>query len=133
MSIRVLLVDDVSDLRALFRQALAHDDRILVVAEAGDGIEAIEKAAEFNPDVILLDLAMPRLDGLRAIPRLHEASPGTRILVLSGFSSPKIAARAVASCATGFVEKGIPPYELGDVIEQVMQSPAKSGCSKTPA
>jgi DNA-binding NarL/FixJ family response regulator len=133
VAIRVLLVDDVSDLRTLFRQALAHDDRILVVAEAGDGIEAIEKAAEVNPDVILLDLAMPRLDGLRAIPRLHEASPGTRILVFSGFSSPKLAARAVASCATGFVEKGIPPHELGDVIEQVFLAPAKSGCSKTPA
>lgn len=133
MAIRVLLVDDVSDLRALFRQALATDDRILVVAEAADGIEAIEKAAEVRPDVILLDLAMPRLDGLRAIPRLHEASPGTRILVLSGFSSPKLAARAVSSCATGFIEKGIPPFELGDVIEQVYRAPAKSGCSNTPA
>lgn len=133
MAIRVLLVDDVTDLRDLFRHALSHDGRIIVIAEAADGIEAIEKAAELNPDVILLDLAMPRLDGLRAIPRLHEASPGTRILVLSGFSSPKIAARAVASCATGFIAKGIPPSELGNVIEQVYRSPAKSGCSKTPA
>ena len=133
MAIRVLLVDDVTDLRMLFRKALAHDERVVVVGEAADGIEAIDKARELNPDVILLDLAMPRLDGLRAIPRLHEAAPGTRIMILSGFSSPKLARKAIESCATGFVEKGIPPYEIADVIEKVMRSPAKSGCSKTPA
>ncbi len=133
MAIRVLLVDDVADLRSLFRQALAHDDRIIVVGEAADGIEAIERAAELKPNVIVLDLAMPRLDGLRAIPRLHEAAPGTRILVLSGFSSPKLAARVVASCATGFIEKGIPPTELGDVIEQVFRAPPKIVCSQPPA
>lgn|SRR5688500_14663738 len=133
MAIRVLLVDDVSDLRMLFRKALSRDDRVLVVGEAGDGIEAIERAGELHPDVILLDLAMPRLDGLRAIPRLHEVAPGTRILVFSGFSSPKIAQRAIDSCATAFVEKGLSPFELADVIESVMRTPAKSGCDATPA
>ena len=133
MSIRVLLVDDVSDLRMLFRRALATDERVLVVGEAADGIEAIEKATELNPDVILLDLAMPRLDGLRAIPQLHHAAPGVRILVFTGFSSPKLASRALQACASGFVEKGLPPYELADVIEKVMRSPAKSGCGARPA
>ena len=133
VAIRVLLVDDVHDLRTLFRHALARDERVEVIGEAADGIEAIEKARELRPDVVVLDLAMPRLDGMRAIPRLHEASPGVRIMVLSGFSSPKLAARAIASCATGFVEKGISPFELADVIVQVFRSPAKSGCSETPA
>ena len=133
MSIRVLLVDDVSDLRMLFRKALSMDDRVLVVGEAGDGIEAIEKATELNPDVIVLDLAMPRLDGLRAIPQLHQAAPGVRILVFTGFSSPRLAAKALQTCASGFVEKGLPPFELANVIEKLMQSPAKSGCDARPA
>ena len=133
MPIRVLLVDDVTDLRMLFRKALSYDDRIQVVGEAADGLEAIDKAAELRPDVILLDLAMPRLDGMRAIPRLHEVAPGTRILVFSGFSSPTLARRAIESCATGFIEKGIPPDEIGDVIEKVMRTPAKSGCGAQPA
>ncbi len=133
MTIRVLLVDDVADLRTLFRQALRHDERVAVVGEAGDGIEAIERAAELRPDVIVLDLAMPRLDGLRAIPRLHEAAPGTRIVVLSGFSSERVAARAIASCATGFIEKGIPAHDLANEIVEIYRTPAKSGCDKTPA
>lgn len=133
VAIRVLLVDDVSDLRMLFRRALADDDRILVVGEAGDGIEAIIRAGELKPDVVVLDLAMPRLDGLRAIPRLHEAIPGVRILVFSAFDSQGIAQRAIASCASDFVEKGIPPFELADVIASVMAKPAKSGCTAQPA
>ena len=129
----MLLVDDVHDLRTLFRHALARDERVDVIGEASDGIEAIEKTNELQPDVVVLDLAMPRLDGMRAIPRLHEALPGVRIMVLSGFSSPKLAARAIASCATGFVEKGVSPHELADAIVQVYRAPAKSGCSDTPA
>ena len=133
MAIRVLLVDDVTDLRTLFRRALELDERVKVIGEAADGIEAIERAAELRPDVILLDLAMPRLDGLRAIPRLHEAAPGTRILIFSGFSSPKLAQRAIDSCATAVREKGLSPLELADAIESVMRTPAKSGCEATPA
>lgn len=125
--IRVLLVDDVTDLRVLFRQVLDDDAGIEVIGEAADGIEAIEQAAQLRPDVILLDLAMPRLDGLRAIPQLHEASPGTRILVLSAFSSPQITEKVISSCASAMIEKGVPPLQLSQAVHDVFASPAKSG------
>lgn len=131
--IRVLLVDDVSDLRTLFRHVLDGDEEISVVGEAGDGLEAITQAERLRPDVIVLDLAMPRLDGLRAIPRLHEVAPGTRILVLSAFSSPHLAARAIESCATAMIEKGIPSPQLTEAIHDVFRAPAKSGCAPQPA
>ena len=128
----MLLVDDVSDLRELFKQVLADDDDIRVVGEAGDGVEAIERATELRPDVIVLDLAMPRLDGLRAIPRLHVAAPGTRILVLSAFSSPQVMARALDSCASAMIEKGIASPGLAKAIHDVYSSPAKSPCRPHP-
>ena len=132
MAIRVLLVDDVSDLRMLFRTALERHETIEVVGEASDGIDAIEKAEQLRPDVIILDLAMPRLDGLRAIPRLHAASPGTRIMVLSGFASPRLTQLALDSCATSFVEKGTASVKLARLVEETYRAPAKSGC-RAPA
>src|SRR5215210_3212421 len=70
LAIRVLIVDDVPALRELFRLALA-DSRFQVVGEAGDGVEAVQLARTTRPDVILLDVSMPRMDGLQAIPLLH--------------------------------------------------------------
>ncbi len=132
MAIRVLVVDDVPDLREMFREVLSSDDRLVVVGEAADGLEAIAKASELHPDVILLDVAMPRLDGLRAIPLLHEASPGTRILILSAFTSDEIAAFGMEVNPTGFIEKGIPPYEIADVIVKMMRLPAIPGRNAQP-
>ncbi len=130
MPARVLVVDDVEDLRMLFRTILDADERFEVVGEAGDGVEAIEKAAALRPDVIMLDIAMPRLDGLQAIPRLHEAAPGTRILVLSGFESKRIAASALDACATAFLEKGAQIDVIAETLHEVHLSPPKStgGC-----
>lgn len=84
---RVVLADDTEDLRTVLRRLLEHDGRFEVVAEAEDGHEAVQVAADHQPDVIVLDLSMPVLDGRAALPRIRRAAPATRIVVLSGFAS----------------------------------------------
>jgi DNA-binding NarL/FixJ family response regulator len=128
LAIRVLVVDDVPDLRMMFRLALEFDDRFEVVGEASDGIEAIEQARTLRPDVIMLDLAMPRMDGLEAIPLLHQATPGVRILVLSGFDSKNVIEQAISSCATAYLQKGVPAEEIADTLHEVHLSPPKKVC-----
>lgn len=132
MSIRVLIVDDVAELRSLFRVLLENDGRFEVVGEAADGEAGIAKAAELHPDVIVLDVAMPRMDGIRAIPLLHQASPGVRILVLSGFETAKVAKRAIDSCATAFLSKGVSPDTIVSTLHEVYLSAPKNLCA-TPA
>ena len=127
--IRVLLVDDVPDLRRIFRMLLENDGRFEVVGEAGDGEEAIQLAGEVRPDVIVLDVAMPRMDGIQAIPLLHEASPGVRILVLSGFENRRLAEKAIAACATTFLTKGSGTSEIVTTVHDVYLSPPKKLCA----
>lgn len=128
MAIRVLVVDDVEELRALFRMVLERDDRFEVVGEAGDGEEAIAKAQELRPDVVMLDIAMPRMNGINAIPLLHKAAPGLRILVLSGFETDKIAREAIDACATAFISKGVTPKKIVSTLHEVYLSPPKKFC-----
>jgi DNA-binding NarL/FixJ family response regulator len=127
--IKVLIVDDVADLRRLFRLLLETDGRFEVIGEAGDGEEAIQLAGDLRPDVIVLDVAMPRLDGIHAIPMLHKASPGVRILVLSGFETKRVAAQAINACATAFLSKGTGPDEIVSTLHEVYLSPPKKFCA----
>jgi DNA-binding NarL/FixJ family response regulator len=103
---RVLVVDDVRDLRMLLRMALDQDEAFEVIAEAADGVEAIEQASLHQPDLVVLDLSMPVLDGLEALPRILESAPGTRVVVLSGFEGARMRGPALAAGAVGYVEKG---------------------------
>jgi DNA-binding NarL/FixJ family response regulator len=85
MTIRVLVADDHSMVRAGFRMLLAGEEDMDVVAEASNGLEAVDKAARFHPGIILMDIRMPELDGLQATRRILAADPAARILVLTTF------------------------------------------------
>jgi DNA-binding NarL/FixJ family response regulator len=104
--LRVVLADDTSEWRLMLRVILEQDGRFEVVGEAADGQEAIAVTEQQSPDAIVLDLAMPVLDGLQAIPRIRAASPATAIVVLSGFARGQLDREALELGASAYVEKG---------------------------
>jgi DNA-binding NarL/FixJ family response regulator len=125
-ALRTVLVDDVEDLRALLRVLLLQDGRFEIVGEASNGQEAIELARRLQPDVVVLDLAMPIMDGLTALPGLREAAPQTRTVVLSGLPVEEMGTAASDAGAVGYLEKGrdIPSlssdiFELAAVLDLV--------------
>ena len=104
-TIRVLVCDDVAAFRALMRYTLQEDPGIEVVGEAADGMAAIAAAERLQPDVVLLDLTMPILDGIDAIPALLERAPGTRVVALSGWGAERMGDAAREQGAVAYVEK----------------------------
>ncbi len=117
---RVLVVDDSEDVRFLLSVQLSGMAGVEVVGEAADGEEAVRQAAELQPDLVLLDLAMPRMDGLQALPLIREAVPGVRVVVLSGFDDSVMADRAAEAGASRYVEKGTALHRLGEVIDETL-------------
>ena len=113
--IRVVIIDDTEDIRFLLRHALERGG-MKVVAEAGDGLEGIEAVRETQPDVVLLDLAMPVLDGRAALPLLRRDAPKARIIVLSGFGADLLSDELLSLGADGYIEKG---HSLRAIIEYV--------------
>lgn len=110
--IRVLLADDEAMIRAGVRAILAADPDIEVVAEAGDGREAIELTRAHRPDVTLLDIRMPTLDGLAAAAEIRRAVPDTAVVMLTTFGEDAYIARALGDGAAGFLLKSGDPREL---------------------
>ena len=119
VTIRVLVADDQSMVRAGFRMLLAGEEDIDVVAEASNGLEAVEKADRFRPDVVLMDIRMPELDGLEATRRILAADNGARILVLTTFDLDEYVYEALRAGASGFVLKDDPPEQLLAAIHVV--------------
>lgn len=101
----VLVVDDLADIRHLLRTVLRLEAPWLDVVEAVDGEHALRIIEATQPDVVVIDLAMPRLDGLAAIPRISERSPGTRVVVFSAFPAATMGARTRAVGAHAYHEK----------------------------
>jgi DNA-binding NarL/FixJ family response regulator len=112
MTIRVLVVDDQSMVRAGLRMLLTGEPDIEVVAEAGNGREAIAQAARFHPHVVLMDIRMPELDGLEATRRILAADPSARVLILTTFNLDEYVYEALRVGASGFVLKDDPPEQL---------------------
>ena len=120
----VLICDDNDAIRRLLTTIVAGDPGLRVVGEAADGNEAIVEALALHPDVILLDLAMPRRSGLEALPELRRVAPEARIVVLSGFTSANVAEEVVALGAASYVEKGADPAAIVAAITQALAPPS---------
>jgi DNA-binding NarL/FixJ family response regulator len=117
--IRVLVADDQSMVRAGFRMLLSEEEDIEVVAEASNGLEAVDKAKRFDPTVVLMDIRMPELDGLEATRRILEAEEDARILILTTFDLDEYVYEALCAGASGFVLKDDPPEQLLAAIRTV--------------
>ena len=124
MSIRVLVADDQSMIRAGFRLLLAREPDIDVVAEARNGLEAVQQAARFDPTVVLMDIRMPELDGLEATRRILAADPDARVLVLTTFDLDEYVYEALRAGASGFVLKDDPPEQLIAAVRTVASGDA---------
>lgn len=119
MSIRVLVADDQSMVRAGFRMLLGTEPDLDVVAEASNGREAVEQAALCRPDVVLMDIRMPELDGLEATRRILAADEGARVLILTTFDLDEYVFEALRLGASGFLLKDTRRDQLIDAIRVV--------------
>jgi signal transduction histidine kinase len=118
-ALRVFVCDDVAETRDLTRAGLEEDPGLSVVGEASDGVHAVAGVAELRPDVVLLDLAMPGLDGLAAIPDIRARSPKVGIVVFSGLDAGTMRKRALDRGADRYVEKGQPIEVVRRAIREV--------------
>jgi DNA-binding NarL/FixJ family response regulator len=117
--IRVFLVDDVKELRMLVRLTLEEDPAIEVVGEASTGREGVKGVVAARPDVVLLDLSMPDMDGLEAIPLMRREAPGARLVVLSGHEAGRVSLEALGQGATRYINKAADLGTIRDVVRDV--------------
>lgn len=121
--LRIVLADDTPLIRALLRRSFELDPSVAVVGEAANGREAVDEVCRTHADVVLLDLAMPVMDGLQAIPEIRRRSPRTRIVVLSGFDASKMERRALALGATSYLSKGAGPDQILAAVHRAVEEP----------
>lgn len=118
-TIAVFLCDDVPELRALLRYGLEEDEQLRVVGEAGNARDAIDAIGSLQPDVVLLDLSMPGMDGLEALPLVRSAAPAASVIVFSGFAADRMREPALALGASRYLEKGEPLAAVRAAVHEV--------------
>jgi DNA-binding NarL/FixJ family response regulator len=124
VSIRVLLADDQVLVRSGFRVLLDAEPDLDVVGEAGDGVQAVAEARRLRPDVVLMDIRMPRLDGIAATQSITDALPGTRVLILSTYDLDEYVFDALRAGACGFLLKDVRAAQLADAVRTVVDGGA---------
>ncbi len=132
-AIGVLICDDNEAMRALLRVVVELRPTLRVVGEAADGHDAIREAARLQPDVILLDLAMPRRTGLDVLPEIREQAPDAKIIIFSGFSTASVAEGAIDLGAIRYLTKGADPEAINDAIEEVVAESAQPALVSAPS
>ena len=131
--IRVMLVDDQQMVRAGLRMILDAEDEFTVVGEAGDGVEATETVARARPDVVLMDVRMPRMDGIEACARICQAGEPARVLMLTTYDIDDYVHAALRAGASGFMLKDAPADDLLEAIRVVARGDALLAPSVTRA
>ena len=119
-TVRAVIVDDTADLRLLLRLILERDGDISVVGEAEDGLQGVEVAGRLQPHLVMLDLAMPVMDGLEALPRIKAASPAATVVVLSGFEAGAMQTRSMGAGADAYLQKGTSPEEIRALVRTLL-------------
>jgi DNA-binding NarL/FixJ family response regulator len=131
-SIGVLICDDDAAIRVMLRSVIKLRPSLRTVGEARDGNEALAEAARLQPDVILLDLAMPHRTGLESLSELGRVAPKARIIVFSGFSMASVAEEVIGLGAVLYLSKGADPDAINDAIEQAAAETVPSQLQATP-
>jgi DNA-binding NarL/FixJ family response regulator len=118
--ITVLVCDDSPGMRSLLKIAIEQREGLSVIGEAADGNEAIAQAELLQPDVILLDLAMPEITALEALPEINRVAPAARVIILSGFAASIIEDDVVAHGVAAYLQKGVEPDQILAAIESAV-------------